>query len=81
MTVRSGCGCAVADAAQTTIAEAMRTSLHDARHKAFEEAASLLEVRPDAIRLACGEMTAREMRTVQAVLRWRAGAIRRLADA
>lgn len=46
---------------------------------AADEAARLLELKPDAIRLACGEVTPQEMRTVQAVLRWRASVIRRLA--
>jgi hypothetical protein len=43
---------------------------------ARERAARLLELSPPELRLLAGEMTAQEMRTVQAVLRNRAAVIR-----
>lgn len=53
-----------------------------ARRQAFLEAAASLEslTRQD-IRLAAGEMTAQEMRTVLAVLGWRSRKLKALAEA
>lgn len=50
------------------------------RHDGLEDAAASLELKPSEIRLACGEMTAQEMRTVQAVLAWRARVLREMAN-
>lgn len=47
---------------------------------ALEVAAKSLEMSADTIRLHAGEMTAQEMRSVQAVLRWKAAEIRGKAD-
>jgi hypothetical protein len=50
------------------------------RADAFLEAAKMLEMSQAAIRLHAGEMTAQEMRTVKAVLKWKAGEIRGKAN-
>jgi hypothetical protein len=55
-------------------------SADEARRKAFLEAAEALEMSPSTIRLHAGEMTAQEMRTVQAVLRWKAAVFRSIAE-
>lgn len=47
----------------------------------LRRAERILSLSPDQIRLKCGEMSAQEMRTVQAVLGWGRAAIRVLADA
>lgn len=53
----------------------------DARVKdALENAARLLEMSNAELLLCCGEMSMQELRTVQAVLKSRAGMIRRLAE-
>ncbi len=46
----------------------------------MKAASALLGVTRQEIRLACGEMTAQEMRTVLAVLEWRRAAIVRKAE-
>lgn len=47
-----------------------------ARAQAFAEAADMLiKLRQSDIRLAAGEMSAQEMRTVMAVLRWQSQAM------
>ena len=46
----------------------------------MKAAASMLGVTRDEIRLACGEMTAKEMKTVLAILKWRHDAIIRKAE-
>ena len=58
---------------------AHKESVAIGRKEMAEEAAKLLEVSNAEILLACGEMSAQEMRTVRAVLNWRARAIRALA--
>ena len=40
-------------------------------HHALTLAADLLDATPQSIRLAAGEITAQEMRTVRAVLAWK----------
>lgn len=46
--------------------------------RGVEWAASVIEAfKPDDIRLACGELTAQEMRTVLAVRDWWAASLRR----
>lgn len=53
--------------------------LHDfetGRADAFLEAAKMLEMSQATIRLHAGEMSAQEMRTVQAVLKWKAAEMR-----
>ena len=57
---------------------AHKESVAIGRKEMAEEAAKMLELSPSTIRLHAGEMTAQEMRTVQAVLAWRAQAIRAL---
>ncbi|MDZ5448925.1 hypothetical protein [Labrys sp. ZIDIC5] len=52
----------------------------EARTAALEEAASLLGLNADQLLLMAGEMTAQELRTVRAVLRNRAAAIRALIE-
>lgn len=49
------------------------------RRDAFEEAAAMLEMSDATIRLHCGEMSAQEMRSVKAVLKWKAWAMREAA--
>jgi len=53
-----------------------RQAAVEARRQAFLEAADALDMSPATIRLHAGEMTAQEMRTVQAVLRWKAAELR-----
>lgn len=43
-------------------------------------AADLLKANPQQIRLACGELTANEMRVAQAILGWKETEIRREAE-
>lgn len=50
------------------------------RRDAFATAADMLNQSAQAIRLAMGEMTAQEMRTVKAALEWRAAALRNMAE-
>ena len=57
------------------------TTLAEVRRAALEEAAASLDLSASAILLACGEMTTQEMRTVKAVLAWRARKLREMADA
>jgi len=52
----------------------------EARRKAYLEAAAALEMSPSTIRLHAGEMPAQEMRTIRAVLRWKAAEFREIAD-
>ena len=47
---------------------------------AIERAAKCLEISADEIRLHAGEMTAQEMRSVKAVLKWKAAQIRGMAN-
>lgn len=50
---------------------------NEAKAAERERIAKMIEdYTPGQMRLACGEMTAQEMRTVQAVQRWWAAAIR-----
>lgn len=44
------------------------------------DAANMLSVTDDQIRLAGGEFTAQELRTVRAILQWRQRAMRELAN-
>jgi len=50
------------------------------RAAAFLEAADMLKMSQATIRLHAGEMTAQEMRTVQAVLKWKAWEMREKAN-
>lgn len=52
----------------------------DEYRKGLLAAAKMLEVSRQAIRLAAGEMTGGEMRTVLAVLAWRKRMIEQLAE-
>lgn len=61
--------------------EAMRRVLAVARKAILEEAAALLHETRGNILLHCGEMTAQELRSVEAVLRWKQDAIRSLNGA
>ena len=45
----------------------------------IKAASAMLGVTEDEIRLACGEITPDEMRTIKAVLEWRRAAIERKA--
>jgi hypothetical protein len=60
----------------TTDAIQTFTDYERGRREAFEEAAGMLEMSDATIRLHCGEMTAQEMRTVKAVLKWKAAEMR-----
>jgi len=51
------------------------------RNAGLSEAVKVLGVSADTIRLAAGEMTAQEMRSVRAVLRWMQATIRRRISA
>jgi len=51
------------------------------RNAGLTEAVEVLGVSADTIRLAAGEMTAQEMRSVRAVLRWMQATIRRRISA
>lgn len=48
------------------------------RREGLAVAAEMLELPAQTIRFAAGEMTAQEMRTVKAILKWRAAKIRSL---
>jgi hypothetical protein len=52
----------------------------EGRRNAYLEAAAALEMSPSTIRLHAGEMPAQEMRTIRAVLRWKAAEFREIAD-
>lgn len=56
------------------VIDAIRSHIEAAER---EKCAAALEITSDEIRLHAGEMTAQEMRSVLAVLMWRAAAIRR----
>jgi len=51
--------------------DAIRLAYEAGRRDAFAEAAKALQVSPSTIRLHAGEITAQEMRTVRAVLKWK----------
>lgn len=71
----------VAEADAMLVARALLSSprVEDVRREALEEAAKVLNMKRSQIRLMAGEMTAQEMRTVQAVLASRICAIRALS--
>lgn len=48
--------------------------------KGMKAASAMLSITPDEIRLACGEISPEEMRTILAVLEWRRKAIIRKAE-
>jgi hypothetical protein len=76
------CGCAenVVDRAERTIAKTLETGTAAVRAETVEQCAKINEewMKADALLLACGEMSAQEIRTVKAVLAARAAAIRSL---
>lgn len=51
----------------------------DGLRAGMNAASAMLGVTEDEIRLACGELTPQEMRTVKAILSWRKAAIERRA--
>jgi hypothetical protein len=56
------------------------TDYERGRREAFEEAAGMLEMSDATIRVHCGEISAQEMRTLRAVLRWKAAEMREAID-